>query len=71
VKGNLMSAPHTNIDKQQRRHRGPLIGMALVVTLVAIGFIWWLGIEAGDPDLAPGAQSPLNTSDTAPAAPAY
>jgi hypothetical protein len=26
-----MSAPQTNIEKQRRRHRGPLIGMALVV----------------------------------------
>ena len=26
-----MSAPQTNLDKQKRRHRGPLIGMIVVV----------------------------------------
>ena len=66
-----MSAPQTNIEKQQRRHRGPLIGMAVVVALVAIGFVWWLGIESGNPDLAPGAQSPLVTPESAPAASGY
>lgn len=37
-----MSAPHTDIEKQRRRHKGPLIGMALVVVFaVALIFFWW------------------------------
>ncbi|TFL19724.1 hypothetical protein [Jannaschia formosa] len=31
-----MSAPDTNLDKQKRRHAGPLIGMAAGVTLAGI-----------------------------------
>jgi len=50
-----MSAPRTNIDKQKRRHRGPLIGMALVVVLVIAGFSYWLVDEAAD------GQSPVDT----------
>jgi NhaP-type Na+/H+ or K+/H+ antiporter len=42
-----MSAPHTNLDKQRRRHRGPMIGMAAVllfVALVALGAFIWPGL---------------------------
>lgn len=31
-----MSAPETNIDKQVRRHRGPLYGMVFVAVLAAV-----------------------------------
>lgn len=35
-----MSAPDTNMKKQERRHKGPLIGMAGVLIFAAvIGFI--------------------------------
>ncbi len=41
-----MSAPQTNLEKQRRRHRGPLIGMALVA-LFGVGLIlYWLFEEA-------------------------
>jgi len=38
-----MSAPHTDIEKQLRRQKGPLIGMALcvifsVLPIVLLGF---------------------------------
>ena len=37
-----MSAPETNIETQKRRHRGPLIGM-IVVVIFAVGLIvWWM-----------------------------
>ncbi len=37
-----MSAPQTNLEKQKRRHKGPLIGMAAVV-LFGVGLIgYWL-----------------------------
>lgn len=41
-----MSAPQTNIEKQRRRHRGPLIGMALVVVFGVLLITWWLFEEA-------------------------
>jgi hypothetical protein len=43
-----MSAPQTNPEKQRRRHRGPLIGITLVLIFVALIFVWWvLGEAAG------------------------
>lgn len=39
-----MSAPETNVDKQVRRHRGPLYGMVFVAVLVAVlfgAFMMW------------------------------
>lgn len=35
-----MSAPRTNIETQTRWHRGPIIGMILVV-LFALGLLFW------------------------------
>lgn len=61
-----MSAPQTNVEKQQRNHKGPLIGMVVVVIAVISGFVWWIGAETSDANLAPGAQSPLDTSQGAP-----
>ena len=42
-----MSAPQTNLPKQRRRHRGPLIGMVAVV-LFALGLIFWLTMRTAD-----------------------
>lgn len=37
-----MSAPRTDIEKQVRRHRGPLIGMAIAVIFgLALMVYWW------------------------------
>lgn len=37
-----MSAPQTNLETQKRRHRGPLIGSALVV-IFGVGLIaYWI-----------------------------
>jgi hypothetical protein len=36
-----MSAPEVNIEKQKRRHRGPLIGMAVVVLFVVALILYW------------------------------
>ncbi|MAQ84898.1 MAG: hypothetical protein CMH12_16860 [Maritimibacter sp.] len=48
-----MSAPDTNIEKQTRWHRGPLIGMAVVVVF-ALGYgAYYLGNlaeEGNNPD---------------------
>ncbi|MFN4153178.1 MAG: hypothetical protein ACK4HF_00860 [Paracoccaceae bacterium] len=55
-----MSAPQTNIEKQKRRHRGPLVGMVVVVCAVIIGFVWWLGYEAAESDPAQGSQTQID-----------
>lgn len=36
-----MTAPDTNLKKQAKRHRGPLVGIILAV-LVAGGFLLWM-----------------------------
>lgn len=41
-----MSAPHTNVETQKRRHRGPLIGMALVVIFGVALIVYWQFEEA-------------------------
>ncbi|OYU38847.1 MAG: hypothetical protein CFE33_13525 [Pseudorhodobacter sp. PARRP1] len=41
-----MSAPNTNIEKQARRHRGPLIGMALAALFGVALIVYWLMQES-------------------------
>lgn len=53
-----MSAPQTDIEKQKRWHRGPLIGMALVAIFgVAMIFFWLMheSSNAGDSGPPPEA----------------
>lgn len=48
-----MSAPDTNIEKQQRRHAGPLTGMTVAVVfagLLLVGLIGWTVYNAGVPE---------------------
>lgn len=47
-----MSAPDTNIEKQTKRHKFPLVGMGGVVLLVGalfMGFLAWTFSQADDP----------------------
>ncbi len=50
-KGIDLSAPDTNIKKQEKRHKGPLSGMPLAAVIAALGFVgvlaWmaWTGME--------------------------
>ncbi len=37
-----MSAPQTNLEKQKKRHRGPLAGIALGIVVVGVMFLVWL-----------------------------
>ncbi len=52
-----MSAPRTNIEKQKRRHIGPLIGMAVVVVFAVGLILYWQFEEAARGD-APGVEDP-------------
>ncbi len=55
-----MSAPNTNIDKQARRHRGPLIGMALAVLFGVLLIVYWLFEESAQSD-PPAPQDAVET----------
>ncbi|MGP9790130.1 hypothetical protein [Roseinatronobacter sp. NSM] len=61
-----MSAPDTNPKKQARRHRGPLVGMAIGVIL-AVAFLGWLLVRTlvVEPDPAdPPAQAPAGQTQS-------
>ncbi|KZY36379.1 hypothetical protein A3731_34310 [Roseovarius sp. HI0049] len=48
----VLSAPKTNIEKQERRHKVPLIGMVLVVLFASAllaALIIWLGYQGNEP----------------------
>lgn len=51
-----MSAPNTNLEKERRRHRGPLIGMLLGVVFVLGLLLFWLGSDAST-GTAPGTSA--------------
>jgi hypothetical protein len=40
-----MSAPDTNLDRQKRRHKAPLVGLAVILVVVGLGFVMFLGDE--------------------------
>ena len=44
-------APHdTNTPREARRHAVPLIGMAVLLALVLLGFLWWVSRAAQGPE---------------------
>ncbi|WP_374391516.1 hypothetical protein [Tabrizicola sp.] len=66
-----MSAPQTDPERQLKRHRVPIIGMALVV-LFALGvIIYWLFEEVSQSDPPPpetpaGASAPAEEGTATP-----
>ena len=42
-----MSAPQTNIETQKRWHRGPIVGM-IVVVLIVLGMLFWQMMSVAD-----------------------
>lgn len=60
-----MSAPDTNLEKQKRRHIGPLLGMGLAVLFVIglfLGYLFLLADESSQPD-TPAPEVPAATGD--------
>ena len=62
-----MSAPQTNLEKQERRHRGPLIGIAVALIIAVLAAVYFLGAgevqdDAADPDGTPAAVESEATS---------
>lgn len=41
-----MSAPRTNVERQTRNHRAPLIGMGIVVAVGVLAITYWIFEEA-------------------------
>jgi hypothetical protein len=65
-----MSAPRTNLETQKRRHRGPLIGMALVAIFGVGLIVYWQFEEAADGNSpAPDTVQPTETGTSPAAAP--
>ena len=67
-----MSAPDTRLAKQKRRHRGPLLGMTLLVGVALLFFLWFLGRSVdteGTTDVGPEATTvaPADGAADAPA----
>ena len=63
-----MSAPNTNLEKQERRHRGPLIGMIAGVVFVAVlllGYTFFIATPDVDSvdTTAPGEAVPTASPD--------
>lgn len=50
-----MSSPDTNIVKQTRRHRGPLIGM--VICMIIVGTLFIVFSAAPPEDISEGAET--------------
>lgn len=63
-----MSHTENNVDRQVKRHKGPLFGMIAVVAFAAVLLFWWLGSEVeeapGEPE-TPAAASEATPADTA------
>lgn len=55
-----MSASNTDLEKQQRRHWGPLAGITLALCVAAAAAVFFIGApavpnDAADPDGTPAA----------------
>ncbi len=60
-------APHdTNTPKEARRHAFPLIGMAALLIIVLLGFVWWVWYATDDadgPPEEPALQQPVEPAN--------
>jgi hypothetical protein len=69
-----MSAPNTDLEKQKRRHLGPLLGMravvlwALVLLVLLSIYVFMRGDEPGESTPVDGTVAPAADGTTPPAA---
>jgi len=64
---DAMSASKTNLEKQIRRHAGPLIGIALALIVASGLFLGYLAYEADTDEAAPAAQEQIEGTNGIPA----
>lgn len=57
-----MSAPQTNIDRQKKRHRGPLLGIGAVVAF-ALALLLGLSVWLTDDAMSLPQNTPTGTTD--------
>ena len=56
-----MSAPQTNVEKQARRHRGPIVGITaglIFATILLVGFLLVVVDRGGEPE---GAETQIDS----------
>jgi hypothetical protein len=69
MKESAMSPHDTNTRKEARRHAVPLIGMAAVVVVAFLAFLWWVSYAMQGPaatDAIEENPAPAETGRTAP-----
>ncbi|SED49900.1 hypothetical protein [Rhodobacter sp. 24-YEA-8] len=54
-----MSAPHTNLEKQRKRHWAPLLGIAAATLFGVLLIVYWIAEEVveADPETPAGIES--------------
>lgn len=63
-----MTAPDSNLKKQKRRHRGPLVGMAVAVAVAGALLLWLLfRTLSGTPETTEQPPAPAESSEAVPA----
>lgn len=55
-----MSASEKDLDKQAKRHKGPLLGFVAIFVFVAIILVWWIDWEFGEADAPRGAETQID-----------
>lgn len=59
-----MTAPDTNLNKQKKRHKGPLIGMAVAVTVAILFLVWMLSNNLGTDTTEEDQAAPAQVGET-------
>jgi hypothetical protein len=58
-----MSSPKTNLEKQKRRHWGPLVGIAIALAVATVLFLWLMGYIADTETPEPGTEPVIEETE--------
>jgi hypothetical protein len=59
-----MSAPEPDMNRQVKRHKGPLLGFIAILVFVSVLIVWWLGREIDEAEAPAGPDAPLDGTAT-------